>query len=205
MVCQPGDMSNPGGQWHLDADTYLRVVRAEVPAYDRLQALLANATVGRSVGPVLDLGSGTGVTAEHVLRVHPRAVLVGIDASETMLAYARRRLPEATFLVGRLEDPLPDGPFDLIVSALVIHHLDDRGKRDLFRRVASALIPGGRFTFLDVVVSAAPVPRPVPIEPGVDLPSSLPDLLSWLDEAGLEAVVVADEGDLAIVAADRPS
>jgi len=193
-----------GGQWHFDPDSYLRMVRSEVPAYDRLQAALAHATVGRSVGSVLDLGSGTGVSAEHVLRVHPGAALTGIDSSEEMLVHARRVMPGATFLVRRLEDPLPDGPFDLVVSALAIHHLDDRGKANLFRRVASALAPGGRFAFLDVVASEAPVSNPVPVEPGVDLPSTADDLLGWLREADLEPQIVVDEGDLAVITADRP-
>lgn len=64
-----------------------------------------------------------------------------------------------------------------MVSALAIHHLDDRGKANLFRRVTSALAPGGRFAFVDVVVSIASVANPVPIEPGIDLPSTTSDLL----------------------------
>ncbi len=154
-----------GGQWHFDPDSYLRMVRSEIPAYDRLQAALANATVGRDVQSVLDLGSGTGVSAEHVLLIHPGAALTGIDSSEEMLVHAKRRVPGATFLVSRLEDPLPNGPFDLVVSALAIHHLDDPGKANLFRRVASALGPGGRFAFLDVVAAVARRPtrcRPNP-------------------------------------------
>jgi tRNA (cmo5U34)-methyltransferase len=179
------------------------MVRSEVPAYDRLQAVLAEATLGRTPRAVLDLGSGTGVTAAHVLRVHPGASLVGIDASDEMLVHARRLLPGASFVVGRLEDPLPRGPFDLVVSALAIHHLDDAAKADLFRRVWSALVPGGRFVMLDVVVPVGPVARPVPIEAGIDLPSPAVDLLRWLQEAGFDPVVAADEGDLVVIAAER--
>jgi tRNA (cmo5U34)-methyltransferase len=193
-----------GGQWHFDPDSYLRMVRSEVPTYDLLQAALADATVGRSVRRVLDLGSGTGVSAEYVLRAHPGAALTGIDSSEEMLVHARRRLPGATFLLRRLEDPLPDGPFDLVVSALAIHHLDDRSKANLFRRVASALVPGGRFAFLDVVIPAAPVSKPVPVESGIDRPSTTRDLLRWLLEADLDPRMAVDEGDLAVITADRP-
>ena len=44
-----------------------------------------------------------------------------------------------------MEDPLPDGPWDLVISVLSVHHLDADGKRDLFRRVreqARALVIG---------------------------------------------------------------
>jgi trans-aconitate methyltransferase len=181
------------------------MVRSEIPAYDRLQVVLAEASSAIRARAVLDLGSGTGVTAEYVLRVQSGASLIGIDGSDEMLVHARRSLPDASFLVRRLEDPLPHGPFDLVVSAFAIHHLDGATKADLFRRVASALVPGGRFVMLDVVIPTAPVARPVPIEPDVDLPSSTADLLRWLRDADLEAVVVYAEEDLAVIAADRRS
>jgi len=41
-----------------------------------------------------------------------------------MLAHARRVLARADLRVSRLEDELPPGPFDLVVSALAVHHLD---------------------------------------------------------------------------------
>jgi hypothetical protein len=63
-----------------------------------------------------------------------------------MLERARRVLPEGCVELHarRLEDPLPAGPFDLIFSALAIHHLDGPGKADLFARAAARLVPGGR-------------------------------------------------------------
>jgi cyclopropane fatty-acyl-phospholipid synthase-like methyltransferase len=64
--------------------------------------------------------------------------------------------------VGRLEDPLPGGPFDLVVSALAVHHLRAPGKADLFRRIAEQLTPGGRFVMGDVVVSDDAVSDPAP-------------------------------------------
>jgi tRNA (cmo5U34)-methyltransferase len=193
-----------GNQWHFDPTSYLRLVRSEIPDYDRLQEALAEATAAVPAEAVLDLGSGTGVTAQRVLARHPGASLVGVDASDDMLVHARRLLPEATFLVGDLADRVPAGPFDLIVSAFAIHHLDAEAKAALFRRVASALAPGGRFVFLDVVVPTTEVARPVPLEAGVDLPSSVDDQVGWLAAAGLHPVVVLAEADLAIVAADRP-
>ena len=45
----------------------------------------------------------------------------------------------ADLRVSRLEDALPEGNFDLVVSALAVHHLDGAGKADLFARVAARL------------------------------------------------------------------
>jgi tRNA (cmo5U34)-methyltransferase len=193
-----------GEQWHFDPDTYLAMVRDEVPTYDELQGRLAAATTAVAARRILDLGTGTGVTASRVLEVHAAASLVGIDSSDEMLGHARALLPDADLRVARLEDPLPEGPFDLVVSALAIHHLDGPAKSDLFARVAEVLVPGGRFVLLDVVVPEGDVDRPVPLDPEIDLPSPLADQLTWLADAGLVATVVHAEGDLAVVAADRP-
>ena len=46
-------------------------------------------------------------------------------------------LPGADLRLQDLRDPLPDGPFDLVFSALAIHHLDAAAKADLFARVAA--------------------------------------------------------------------
>src|SRR5262245_8784538 len=99
---------------------------------------------------MLELGTGTGQTARFVLAAHPGARLVGIDESAEMLAAAP--LPGAELLVRRLQDPLPDGPFDLVFSALAVHHLATEEKEDLFRRVRVVLREGGRFVLGDVVV-----------------------------------------------------
>jgi tRNA (cmo5U34)-methyltransferase len=188
-------------QWHFDPDSYLAMVRSEIPAYDELQAALAEATRGVAARRVLDLGSGTGVTARYVLDVHPDAELVGIDSSEAMLEHARALVPEAQFRVADLVDPLPPGPFDVVTSAFAVHHLQPPAKADLFARVAGVVAPGGRFVLCDVVVPEEPVAAPVPLEDGVDLPSTVADQLAWMHDAGLEPSVLVTRGDLAIIAA----
>src|SRR5690242_13860845 len=101
-------------------------MRGALPQYDRLQHELVLATWGVEAALVLDLGTGTGETAARVLAAHPGARLVGVDASAQMAAIAEKRLAglPASVRVGRIEDPLPEGPFDLVVSALAVHHLD---------------------------------------------------------------------------------
>ncbi len=37
--------------------------------------------------------------------------------------------------LARMEDPLPDGPWDLVISVLSVSDLDDDQQRALFRRV----------------------------------------------------------------------
>jgi tRNA (cmo5U34)-methyltransferase len=191
-------------QFHFDPHTYEAMISSEVPAYWRLQDAVAAAVSGRRAFTVLDLGTGTGVTAQHVLAVRPDARLVGVDESAAMLAAARAVLPrDADLRVGRLEDPLPAGPFDLVVSALAIHHLDGPGKADLFQRIADVVAPGGRFVLGDVIVPDDPGDVVTPIDDEYDRPSSIGDQLAWLEAAGLVATAVWVERDLAVIVADR--
>jgi tRNA (cmo5U34)-methyltransferase len=196
-------VSDEGSQFHFFPDDYLELVRAEVPDYDRLQELVADATTGRPITTVLDLGSGLGTTARAVLEQHPDARLVGVDESPAMLEHARAALPGADMLVGRLQDPLPPGPFDVVVTALAVHHLDGPGKADLFRRIAAVLAPAGRFVLADVVVPDDPTDAVTPLDAGYDQPSRLDDQLGWLRDAGLQPEVVWSSRDLAVVVADR--
>jgi tRNA (cmo5U34)-methyltransferase len=192
------------GQFHFHPDDYLELIRSEVPDYERLQDTAAAAT-GSHAARMLELGTGSGETARRVLARHPGAKLVGIDSSADMLAAAREVLPDADLREARLEDPLPDGPFDLVFSVLAVHHLDGPGKADLFRRVAAVLEPGGRFVLGDVVVPANPADATTPLSPGFDLPSGAEEQVAWLREAGLEARVVWSERDLAVLVSDLAS
>jgi tRNA (cmo5U34)-methyltransferase len=175
-------------------------MRDEVPDYERLQDEAVAAT-GTAAGRVLELGTGTGETARRVLARHPAAVLVGVDASAEMLEHARAALPgdRVDLRVGRLEDPLPDGRFDLVVSVLAVHHLDGRGKAELFGRVAAILAPGGRLVVGDVVVPQEPGDAVTPIDGDYDKPDTVSDQLSWITAAGLLPSLRWAHRDLAVV------
>jgi tRNA (cmo5U34)-methyltransferase len=188
------------GQFHFHPDQYLELMHSEMPGYERLQDAVAAAT-GSGAARLLELGTGTGETARRVLERHPGAALVGIDVSADMLAVVD--VPGAELRVARLEDPLPEGPFDLVFSALAVHHLDGPAKADLFRRVAAVLEPGGLFVLGDVVVPDDPADATTPLNPGFDLPSRADEQLAWLREAGFDASVVWAEGDLAVLRASR--
>jgi tRNA (cmo5U34)-methyltransferase len=184
-------------QFHFTPERYLEFMQSEVPLYAELQDETARATADVAGRHFLELGTGTGETARRVLALHPQATLVGIDASPKMLAAAK--LPRSDLRVARIEDPLPEGPFDLVFSCLAAHHLDSQGKRDLFRRIAAI---SDTFVLGDVIIPANPTDAVTPIEPGVDLPDRIADLLIWLDEAGFTAQPTWVRNDLAVIKAD---
>jgi len=167
---------------------------------------------------VLDLGAGTGVLSEMVAGRFPRGTVTLVDFSEKMMDVARERLAERgdrfRFVVANyLEEQFPER-YELVVSALSIHHLENRDKQILFRRVYDALVPGGVFVNADQTLGATPeieeryqedLVRRVR-ETGVEeqaldrfqekmrdksretLEVPLTTQISWLEEAGFEGV-----------------
>ncbi len=157
-------------QFHIDPETYLDEIRAEVPRYDELQEATV-AAIPFSPERVLELGVGTGETTRRLLERFPDAGVTGLDSQPEMVFKARELGIEVR--LARMEDPLPDGPWDLVLSVLSVHHLDDRQKRDLFRRVreqSRAMVIG------DVVIAD---PQVTPLEAGVDMPSRAEDMAAW--------------------------
>jgi tRNA (cmo5U34)-methyltransferase len=106
---------------------------------------------------VLDLGCGDGRLLALVLEARPGAGGVGVDFSPPMLERARERfagVPQVELRGHDLANPLPDlGDFDLVVSSLAIHHLEDPRKRELYGEIFRVLAPGGRFSNLEHVSS----------------------------------------------------
>ncbi len=196
------------GQFHFTPGSYLEMIRSDIPVYDRFQEELVAASVtGVGARRVLELGTGTGETAARLLEHHPESFLVGIDESEGMLDAARQRLPagRVRLEVGRLQDSLPEGPFDLVASALGVHHLVGDQKRSLFSRVREVLGPGGVFVLADVVVPPDPADAVTSLTAGFDHPDTLADQLKWLGEAGFaRARVTWTHRDLAVVVAEVP-
>jgi len=141
------------------SENYTKAVfDATASTYDRDRSLLipgcdafyrwAVALIPRGAKTILDLGAGSGLLSVLVWDRFPEAHIHLMDFSGAMLDLARRRMSrdanvtfhQADYLV----DPLPQ-EMCAVVSSLSIHHLEDEGKREVLRRVYSALKPNGVF------------------------------------------------------------
>src|SRR6185312_14898484 len=168
-------------------DDYLDLIREEIPRYEELQEQ-AIAAIPFAPERVLELGMGTGETTRRLIESYPDAWVVGLDSSPDMVFRAREAYDDVQ--LARMEDPLPDGPWDLVIGVLSIHHLRADQKQELFRRVrdhSRALVIG------DVVKADQQI---TPIDEGFDFPEEAADLASW---CGGTISWAAD--DLAVIAA----
>lgn len=144
-----------------NAATYDQARRRLVPCFDAFYGVVAElvartAQARRRRLRVLDLGAGTGLLSEQVLARVPDVELTLLDRALDMLDRARLRLAAhgPKVVVGDLDQALPDSGYDVVMSALAIHHLDDEGKRALFARAHAALAPGGLFVNAEQIAGA---------------------------------------------------
>ena len=161
------------GQFDWTPEVYLERIRAEITGYDELQDQSV-AAIPFAPARVLELGMGTGETTRRLIDAYPDAWVIGLDASPDMVFRARKTYDDVQ--LARMEDPLPDGPWDLVISVLSVNQLDDDQRQALCRRVkdhARSLVIGDVFK-----------------------PGELSDLVAWS-----EGEITWQSGDLAVVRA----
>ena len=98
---------------------------------------------------VLDLGCGDGITAGPLIAHGLR--YTGVDASEEMVAAARRRHPELDFVASRSEDYRPPEPVDATICLRSFYYPEDR--LSFFRQIAG-------YTRLKFVFDFRPASQP---------------------------------------------
>jgi tRNA (cmo5U34)-methyltransferase len=206
----------PASQTDLwNPETFDALRRQLIPSFDLLydSAVSAVAMTVPADARVMDLGAGTGLLSAALRAALPAADLLLVDRSELMLGQARQRFATddgVRVQVSDLVDPLPEGPFDAVVSGLAIHHLTHEGKQDLFARIRSVLRPGGIFINVEQLLGPTPeleamydkqhekhvLDSQTPEEEWVagrermkhDIPIDVQTQLEWLRAAGFDAV-----------------
>jgi len=89
----------------------------------------------------IDLGCGPGNSTELLAARFPHAAVHGLDRSPDMIAAARRRLPQAQFAVGDIEEWNDAGPFDVLLANAVLHWIPDHST--LLPALVARLASGG--------------------------------------------------------------
>jgi SAM-dependent methyltransferase len=140
-------------------DEYDAKIRTFIPWYDELLDAAAqtfDGLVGTRPTRVVDLGIGSGALAARCALLRRTARIVGIDADEGMLAFARQRLPHRlTTIAGDfLSIDLPR--CDAFVASLALHHVRTRrAKAAFYRRCLAALKRGGVLISADCVLASS--------------------------------------------------
>lgn len=141
---------------HYETEKYDTEIRKSIPGYENLhreiEKIIGNLNLD-SIKSIADLGCGTGITSQKIVKKMPHAKLTLVDFSKTMLEGAKHRLKNYnifTFL-GDYATLNFGTDFDIIVSVIGIHHQNNEGKKALFKKIFEKLKPTGIFIFGDLV------------------------------------------------------
>lgn len=139
------------------AESYDSLIHRAVPRYDEMIARLLD-YLPANAQRVLELGSGTGNLSLQLAELLPRAALTLVDGSPEMIELVRSRIEESkprsnrptSYVVARFEElDFPAGSFDLVVSSISLHHVEDKAR--LYARIRSLMSDGGHFCFADQI------------------------------------------------------
>lgn len=129
-----------------------------IPCFDDFYGIAtALANSNKKMPAILDLGAGTGLLSSLLLRKYPEASITLIDLSEKMLDVAKLRLqsyPNVNYIVDDYTYYKAQEQYDIIVSALSIHHLSDDQKYELYQNSYVNLKDSGVFINADQVLGA---------------------------------------------------
>ncbi|MGQ9632339.1 MAG: class I SAM-dependent methyltransferase [bacterium] len=139
---------------------------------------------------VVDMGTGTGFVALGLAPFVKK--VIGIDASEEMLAVARRNMSErgirnVEFKVGDIEDiPLEGSSVDAVFGNMVLHHAPHPGRA--IRELARIVKPGGGVALTDLDAHENEWFRREMADLWMGFKRE--DVRRWFEDAGLRDVLV---------------
>jgi len=149
--------SSAAGYFGSMSESYDSLIHRAVPRYDEMIARLLE-YLPSDPRRVLELGCGTGNLSLQLVDAFPRAELTLVDASAEMISLVRSRIgasgsgsaPRMAYVEARFEElDLPEKSFDLVVSSISLHHVEEKAR--LYARIRSLMKSGGRFCFADQI------------------------------------------------------
>ena len=166
---------------------------------------------------IIDLGCGTGTVAKRISEKFPNSKIVCLDIASNMIDIAKNKLSEhkdVEFITGDFSNIDFDDKFDVIVSSLALHHLEnDNCKKEFYTKIHDILTDFGLFINADVVLASTDyqqninmnrwiefmnksiskdeiIDNWIPKYQAEDRPARLMDQLKWLEDIGFKSVDV---------------
>jgi tRNA (cmo5U34)-methyltransferase len=107
---------------------------------------------------ILDLGCGTGLEINWILKKAPNAYITGVDVSAEMLEVLKNNYKDNLYQITIIKTSYTDFKFekntyDYIISVMTMHHLLFTEKRNLYKQIKRALKKGGKYIEGDYSVS----------------------------------------------------
>ena len=128
-------------------DGYEEHMRQWEKAYRRIGEMIPE-----TCGSLLDLGCGTGLELDEILKRRKGIRVTGIDLCEKMLDRLKEKHPEVRAICADyFSVPFGENCFDSVISVESFHHFDAPQKQKLFEKIRRALKDGGQFIECDYI------------------------------------------------------
>ncbi|MDE6501401.1 MAG: class I SAM-dependent methyltransferase [Ruminococcus sp.] len=152
---------NIENQFNAIAEEYDVNRRKFIPCFDDFYKNTTEFIVSNIKKPkhIIDLGAGTGLLSYYWYKHFPDSDYVLVDIADDMLNVARKRfhgINNVSCQVSDYTESLLDIPFDTVISALSIHHLENTQKQDLFLKLYKTLPTGSIFVNYDQFCAGSP-------------------------------------------------
>lgn len=148
-------------QFNLVANEYDKNRKKFLPCFDDFYINATKLIISNIAEPkrILDLGAGTGLLSYFWMQHYPTSEYVLVDIADEMLDVARKRFNDknnVSYQVLNYVNELPKGRFDVVASALSVHHLENEDKLNLFARIYDILPSNGLFVNYDQFCAGQP-------------------------------------------------
>lgn len=154
-------MKNIELQFTFIAEEYDKNRKKFIPCFDDFY-IKTTAFIAANISEpkrILDLGAGTRLLLYFWFEHFPSSEYLLVDIAEDMLEIAEKRFKGLGNVKCRTADyskGLPEENFDVMISALSVHHLENDEKKELFSRIYEALPENGLFINYDQFCAGEP-------------------------------------------------
>jgi tRNA (cmo5U34)-methyltransferase len=205
--------------FEAEAKVFDRNIVKIIPYYDQMVSALTDSVNfdNDSAIRIIDLGCGTGTVAKKISEKFPNSKIICLDIASNMIDIAKHKLSghkNAEFITGDFSRIDYNDKFDVVVSSLALHHIEnDILKKEFYYKIYNSLTDSGIFINADVVLASTDflqntninrwiefmnkmVPKDkilnywIPKYKAEDRPARLTDQLKWLEEIGFKSVDV---------------
>lgn len=202
-----------------EAKEFDEIIIKIIPYYDQMIGALIDSIhfENNSAIRIIDLGCGTGTVAKRISGKFPNSKIVCLDIASNMIDIAKYKLSEhndTEFITGDFSKIDFGNKFDVVVSSLALHHLEnDNCKKMFYNKIYNFLTDPGLFINADVVLASTDyhqninmnrwiefmnktVPEDeifnywIPKYKEEDRPAKLTDQLRWLEDIGFKSIDV---------------
>jgi len=141
-----------------EAKEFDNIIKTLIPSYSEMVDILTLAIPfsNEFKFSMIDLGCGTGTISKSVKNSFPGVNITCVDISREMLEIAKGKLDgNMTGIEADFNDFEFSAKYDLVVSSLALHHLEnDSDKLNFYKKIYSALNDNGVFINMDVVLGS---------------------------------------------------